>query len=374
MSEPLEVVEAVSADPGAEPNPDNFAAWNEWREKGGGRIDDAEETSPADEKGPASEPPQEIEEGETAAESDPEEEEQQAEGEEEGEEELQEEAPPVRGEPGKGRDKRLRKLTGKIAALESQLAELTRPDVEEEVETEVASVPEPAAEAKAPELGDFEDTDTETSWQQYEKATRAFNKAETAKAIAAALAEQKQKLDLEHAAAETEKAWSQAAERYPDYDAVVKNDVVQISPAMIAVARADMDPETGTAVAYYLGQHPEEAKRIMEMTLANTEPEWQRARVRAGIELGKIASKIPALDKAAAPGPKLVAPKGPAPKPPAAPPITPKKTTTVSRPPTQLRGAPATQKFDLMDDSTATDTTKWIAERERQIAARAAKR
>lgn len=67
-------------------------------------------------------------------------------------------------------------------------------------------------------------------------------------------------------------------ESHPDYDDVAESDSVQIS---IPMAHAIMQDEDGPAIAYYLGQHPEEAERIAKM-----------APVQAVATLGRVAAKL----------------------------------------------------------------------------------
>jgi hypothetical protein len=375
MSEANDVIEVQPPSGNAEPNPEDYSAWNAWRDAGGGKTgsDEAEEveTPAVSDQTPPSEPPEEetTQEGQTATESETGEEEEQVEDEDPEEE-------PAPSKPAKGVEKRFRKLTGEIKALKSQLAELQQPDVDDEAEAEVVSATDAAteteAEAEAPKLSDFEDTEEQSQWDQYEAATRAFNKAEIARAIATDRAEQTKKLQAEldakvmqQAKAESDAAWSKASARYPDYDEVVKNDAIQVSPAIISVCRANMEPELGTDIAYYFGQHPEEAARITKLTMANNEKEWQDARVRAALELAKIATKI-AAEKAVPATPKAAPKAAPATPPPT---IT-KKLTSAPKPPTTLRGTAPPAKFDLMDDASAADTSKWMAEREKDLAAR----
>lgn len=65
---------------------------------------------------------------------------------------------------------------------------------------------------------------------------------------------------------------------HPDYEDVAGNEEVSISNAMSAVILNDED---GPAIAYYLGQNPDEAERISKLSPA-----------RVGSELGRIAAKL----------------------------------------------------------------------------------
>jgi len=347
--------------------PDDFAEYQRVRD---GQPSTPKEQAPAagEEETPPSEPADEA--GQSDAESETAEEAEQVEEQEEEKDEKEETPKP---EKDNRMSKRMRKLSGEIAALEARLAELTGSEADDETPEEVASSTEesaePAAEAEAPMLRDFEDNDEtgETAFDQWQKAMRAFNKAETEKAIATALDKQKKALEQEHSVKVAQEAWNREAARFPDFNEVVRADV-QISAAMESVMR--MDPVSGTELAYYLGQHPEESVRIAKATLANNESEWQAARVRAGVELGEIKAKLKAEKEK---GPKPAPSKTSTSKTPAPPPK-PKQVTSASKPPTTLRPAAAAPKFDLLNEDDAADTAKWLAERERQLAAKPGRR
>lgn len=336
-------------------------------------TEEEEKTPAAGDKKPTSESDdaEEAEAGQTAEESETEDEEQQEEDEDK---DLQDKDKPGKGK--RGIDRRFGKLTGKIAALESRLAELGEKPTEsgEEAEEEVASSTEKATEDPAeklarPKLRDFEETETESAWDQYEKAIEAYEaklEQKHADKIAAALTEQKEKLELEHGKALADAAWSKAASRFPDYNEVVLNDKVQISQAMESVMR--MDADSGTALAYWLGKHPEESLRIAKSTLAGTaqrEPtqaEWAEARVRASFELGQIRAQLNEQGKAKEPA-KETPPKSPT----AASPPTTKKITSASKPPTVIRGGTAPPQTDVLDEDGAADYNKWLPARERDL-------
>ena len=261
-------------------------------------------------------------------------------------------------EPEKGTrlSRRMRKLTGTIATLQARLDGFAKEsEEEEEVAEEVASSPEveaTAAPAKLarPQLSDFEDTEEKSAWDQYEAAMDAYNDAK----IEAALAKQRDDLNLKHAKDSAQADWNKAAARFPDFNEVVRAEV-KISAAMESVMR--MDPESGTALAYYMGQHPEESERIARLPLAANEQQWGTALARAGMELGVIRAKL------AQPG-KPVPVKGP----PAAPAKPQTKTiTTASKPPSQIRGGVAAPAFDVNNEDDAADYKKWNRARDAQL-------
>ena len=343
--------------------PEDYAEFTKYRDGQDG-LPDAQEASTADEEAtPSSESADEA--GQTAAKSEIAEEAQQ-DKDSEGTPEK-----PADDERETRMSRRMRKLSGTIAALEARIGELSKePDADEETTGEVASPPEevvkPAEPLVRPMLKDFEDTEELSAWDQYEAAMEEYHEKKTTRALGAAidahkadLAEQARQLELKHAKETADREWSKAASRYPDFNEVLKPEV-QISQAMEAVMR--MDPETGTDLAYYLGQHPEESERIAKSTLATNEREWGLALARAGMELGKIRPtlKPPSAGK----GPVAVPPKAAA-----ATPATQKKVSTASKPPTTIRGGVATPKFDTKDEDTASDFKKWNAQREKELAA-----
>jgi hypothetical protein len=360
---PNEVEEVAVVD--QEAPPEDYKEYLAWQ----ANQADAQAEPPA--AGEAAEPLSESSEaevaaeGQTAVESDLTEQQEQEEQEEEQEQEA---------EPKDRRlSRRIRKLTGTIASLETRLAALSESEAEGDGTEEVASSPEteapPAAEAtKRPLLRDFEDSDAASAWDQYEAAMDAFNQAQTQKAIADALTKQKQELDTAHAQQQAQADWNKAASRYPNYNEIVARDEVKISAAMESIMR--LDPEKGTSLAYYLGQHPEESERIAKATLANTEKEWGTALARAGMELGALTSKLPAppgkeaakVEPSKADAKKPATAAAPAPKP--QPAI--KKVSTASKPPAQLRGQ-AVPKTDPASEDDASDYRKWNAAREAQL-------
>lgn len=83
--------------------------------------------------------------------------------------------------------------------------------------------------------------------------------------------------------------WSRAASRIPDFHKRMKDDV-KISAAMESVLRRN--PDAGTRVSVYLGEHPEESLAIAVRTLSNGREEWEAALLLAQSELTKIHAKL----------------------------------------------------------------------------------
>jgi hypothetical protein len=351
---PNEIVEIPVVD--QEAPPEDYKEYLAWQ----ANQTDAEAESPA--AGEAEEPLSEsseaesAEDGQTAVESDLTD-----------QQELENQEGEQDAEPKDRRlSRRIRKLTGTIASLETRLAALSESEAVEDGTEEVASSPEteapPAAEAtKRPLLRDFEDSEDASAWDQYEAAMDAFNQAQTQKAITDALTRQKQELDTAYAQQQAQAAWNKAASRYPNYNEIVARDEVKISAAMESIMR--LDPEKGTSLAYYLGQHPEESERIAKATLANTEREWGTALARAGMELGALTAKLPALPGKEAIKNPAAAASAPKPQPDI------KKVSTASKPPAQLRGQ-AVPKTDVTSEEDANDYRKWKSAREAQLRSR----
>ena len=255
----------------------------------------------------------------------------------------------------KGISRRFHKLTSKITQLEEELKQLRGGDDEEEETTEApAPAPPPPAATKlvAPKLADFE------TFEEYEAAKDAYHE----QVIEQRLAEQKAELASQQAQQEQERQkaaaqdeWNRQASRYPDFNEVV-TDACKISTAMETVMR--MDPETGTALAYYLGQHPEESEQIARSTLAKNEDQWRAALARAGIMLGAIKARLPQ-------GPIRTPARTPNPS--VSPRPTERSVSSASRPPTTLRSGGAAPVFDLNDEASASDYRKWERAREAQL-------
>lgn len=144
-------------------------------------------------------------------------------------------------------------------------------DALEALKAATAAKPEPIKEEPRPKRDAFADPDTYDAaleaWSSKKataeaKATteREFKDAQTAK-------ETKDRETRETAVAKQIAAdWSakldKAREKYPDYDDVAQADDVPIS---VPMAHAILNDENGTDIAYYLGQHKDEAARIAKL-------------------------------------------------------------------------------------------------------------
>jgi hypothetical protein len=211
-------------------------------------------------------------------------------------------------------------------------------------------------------LRDFEDTDDKSAWDQYEEAMDAYHKELTNRAVADAVNKQRAEDAEQHARQTAQNEWNRAASRFPDYNEVVANPAVKISAAMESVMR--MDPEDGTALAYYLGQHPEESEQIARATLATNDREWTLALARAGKLLGQLQLKIGAAatrDSGRRPPAKAAEQPKPASKPQQ------KQPSRSNRPPAQLGGKAAPPQTNPASDEGAEDYAKWVTAREAQL-------
>jgi hypothetical protein len=182
------------------------------------------------------------------------------------------------------------------------------------IEKQAAPKPEtpaPPAEAARPDRNRFDDPDAYDQalidWAADRAASRAA--AETSRIAEQKVAEQraadeKAKADADVAAQNeiTARDWSEkrtkAVESHPDYAEVAERDDLQIT---VPMAHAIVNSDNGPEIAYWLGQHPEEAARIAQ--IGNP--------VRTVYEIGKIAAAIaappkPEVSKAPRPIPRTV--------------------------------------------------------------------
>ena len=158
-----------------------------------------------------------------------------------------------------------------------------------------------------------------------------------------AQARQREQEQVQAAVTEIQKHIETFRGTHPDYDDVVNNPEVKINDAMMMVLR-DPANTLSPAMAYYLGQHPDECKRIAAL------PPFS-----AAAEMGAIKAQLtPGNGKPAAPAAPI--PKAPT-------------------PPTTVRSAAAITSQSL-DDLAKTvtpgshTTSEWIARRNAEVAQR----
>ena len=110
----------------------------------------------------------------------------------------------------------------------------------------------------------------------------------------------------------------QARERYDDYDAVIQNPSLHITPLMADVIRAS---DVGPEVAYYLGTNPKESERIARLS-----PILQAKEI-GKLEI-KVSSQPPVKKTSSAPAP--ISPVRSGGKPPVVDTTDPRSTETLS--------------------------------------------
>lgn len=185
----------------------------------------------------------------------------------------------------------MERMEAELAALRAQIQQTTPPKT---AEAPKAEAPQP--DGSEPKLADFETYDdfvvAKAEWKLEQKA--------------------KVKADAENAvkAKSDHDKWIEAAKaKFEDFEEVaLSNDIPIADPTVIAIKESDY----GADIAYYLGQNPEEAKRI-----ANLSPLGQ-AKAIGKIE-ARFEKEAEAEEKPAAPPP-------------------PKKATTAPKPPSRVSG------------------------------------
>lgn len=189
------------------------------------------------------------------------------------------------GEEEKPEDKPRRKPSRtqrKIANLQSQLEEM-RGLLAQKVEPKVEAPQKPPKPEDFDDYGDFQEAliahkvaeQIGKERAKFDEERRATRHAETARTMA-------QKQASLH---------DEGGAKYEDWEEVFDN-TVPVSPAM---AEAILESETGHEVAYYLGKHRDEAKRIAGMNP-----------IAAAREIGRLEAKLtttPAKKTTNAPSP-----------------------------------------------------------------------
>lgn len=168
---------------------------------------------------------------------------------------------------------------------EERLRVLTMLEQQQSAEAAAAAQEPEATEPQRPNRADYpDDDDWDAALLEYsdEKATftarREINatiEAERSRAEAASIATAQEQV-REQYQARIEKV----IEKHPDFHEVAESPDVTVS---IPMAHAILHSDEGPEIQYYLGSHPDEAKRIMRLS-----PPLQL------VELGKIVSGFPA--------------------------------------------------------------------------------
>ena len=221
---------------------------------------------------------------------------------------------PTEGEPSEPRTFTQEELDKIIAKEKAKIERQVKRDMQQ-----VAPPPPPAAPTYPPDPQDFD------SAIEYAEAL-AEHKADL---IVAQRESQQQQQRTNSTFAEREEA---ARDKYEDFEAVVYNDDLAITPAMAQVIKtSDVGPE----VAYHLGKNPGEARRI-----AGLDPLAQAR------EIGKIEATLSAN-----------------------PPV--RKTTSAPDPITPVRRGASNPAYDPTDPrSLKMDSDAWIRARNEQMVKR----
>lgn len=216
----------------------------------------------------------------------------------------------------KKQEKQIERLLGMVERLTGQ-----KPDAEPEPKPKVASEEDPEPNAETFDGTHAEFVKAQIKWELRQEARERAAKADS----------EKQQSERQTQA----DAWAQkcdgAAKKYADFKEVVfENEDVPVSPAMAEVL---MESELGAEMAYYLGKHPDEAKRIHGLS--------PLAQAR---ELGKIEASIASDQPAAEKEAKDVKPSRPV--------------SAAPNPVTRVKTGPVTDEGELRDDLPADEWAK----------------
>jgi len=158
----------------------------------------------------------------------------------------------------------------RAAAMEIELERLRRA-----AEPPAPATPEPSGK---PRLEQFE------TYEEFVEALADYKAEERIAADRRAREAEQQdraRVEAQQAYAQRESA---ARSEMPDYDAVVNRPDLPVSPVMVETI---YESNVGPQIRYYLGQHPEECRRIATMPPA-----------RAAREMGKIEARLEAAHPA----------------------------------------------------------------------------
>ncbi len=150
---------------------------------------------------------------------------------------------------------------------------------------ELKSQSAPKTPSAAPKMEDYTDV------QEYAKAYAAFESEQKVKEFQKKQQEEAQSAQIQKISEEWESQVSKASQKYEDWDEVV-GELKPTTPWSIAMMRAD----NGSDIAYHLGSHPAEAKKLMGLDPYSQILEIGKLSVKlqAAPEKPKIPSKAPA--------------------------------------------------------------------------------
>lgn len=138
---------------------------------------------------------------------------------------------------------------------------------------------------EAPAKPTLSEKPTPDKFQTYEEYVEALADWKSEQRVAKALEEREQATSKQAEEARTKETFdtynkrvSEARGKYEDFDEVVGRDDISI-PQSVQLAIVEMD--NGPEVAYYLGQHPEEAEKLLELSP-----------IKAVMAVGRIAATL----------------------------------------------------------------------------------
>jgi len=142
-------------------------------------------------------------------------------------------------------------------------------------------------QSEAPKRSDYDDYESylevKAEFIAEQKATEALKKREAEES------RRTQETQVRESWANWESRKETARDKYQDFDEVINQDV----PITGAMQQAIMESDAGADIAYYFGNHPDEAERIAKLSPA-----------RQFIEIGKLELKVnDPPKKSAAPAP-----------------------------------------------------------------------
>ncbi len=248
--------------------------------------------------------------------------------------------------PGKGKggfQRRIDRLTRDKRELEERLAELeAKPAGDKPAGDKPGQDAQPKPEAEGePKAEDFD------TYEEFSKAQTNWllDQREQART------ETEQRTRDEEVQRTVFENWTKrldaSREAHEDFDEVTDADI-PLTPAM---QQAMLDSEHGAELAYYLGQHPDVAERIAQLTWVGAVRELGRIEVSFG-NPGKPEPETSNKPESPAPQPKSVS-KAPAPVKP-------------------IRGGTAGGGADVYDENHAADYNAWETTRRAQLRRKAA--
>ncbi len=134
-------------------------------------------------------------------------------------------------------------------------------------------------------------TEELTEWKQEQREVASQKKAADEAAAKRKQADDAAKKTADDAELEATKSWDSQIQALKDAHPDFETKLGKV-PANTAMGRAIQDMDDGPQVAYWLTEHPEEAKRIFEATGSDTsklvDPQFRKAVIKAAREFAKI--------------------------------------------------------------------------------------